>query len=412
MLLEEGIKEMELPTSDIHQFRNQLNHPNQHFSNFGSDRPGNSQKIVKVDKNMVISFSGDVSGCGHIRNIFWITYLNAVYSREGHLRLSNIPFFTYQHELLMQARTLFFPRTMSSAYAEAIKKYKQMQQRYGYKMVYDIDDFLWKDANDPEKKIDYNTGLMHLPQERIDTVMSIMSMMDTIVTSTEFLKNFIANDLGIKHTAIKVLPNCTQRYFWGPNERQSIEKRLEKPKFIYTGSSCHYDNNNKKLGDWDNAWKDFIIDNVKKDRIDFMCMGGLPWFFDEIKDKIRVVGWLNSWQYHIPVLDFKPDFSIAPLIPNYFNYCKSDIRYVESCAYGALFMGSTFTNGRPSPYDDTFVKFPDNCTVKDIEDRVFGELVEPDSYNKIIRDQYNWIEKEQRWMESRGYVNRLIDILG
>ncbi len=406
-----------LPTSSMDQFKDQLNNPNRHYANYGvpgANSAGN--KIIRVQRNLIVSFSSDTTGCGHIRNIFLMTYLNAVFAKSKVLRTAILPFFYYQHEMLMQARTLFFPRTMSSEYLVAVRRYKDMQPRYRYKMVYDIDDFVWQGTDAGEHIPDYNFGSRTIPTTVIETVTAIMGMMDTICVSTNFLKSYISEKLGVK-TPIVVLPNSVPRYFYGPNRREPIKERIKKPKFIYTGSPTHYDIERKMLGDFDNAWLEFIIKNVKDDKIEFTMMGChpspqgviVPWFLDSIKNKIHTVGWLNSYQYHLPILEYKPDFSIAPLVPNYFNYSKSDIRYIETCAFGAIFMGSTFTNGMPSPYDNTVVKFPDNCTVKDIEDKV-SELCEPEAFNKIITDQYDYLDREGRWLECEKYVNLMTKI--
>lgn len=408
-----------LPTSTIQQFKDQLNCPNRHIANFGAKGANaQGQKIVKINRNLVISFSSDASGCGHIRNIFQMTYLNAVFAKPGILRTVTLPFFHYQHEMLMQARSLFFPRTMSDEYLQAVKRYKDLQQRYRYKMVYDIDDFVWNGSDIGEKIPDYNFGSRNIPKRVIDTVVSIMDMMDLICVSTPFLAKYITEKLKIQKP-ITVLPNVIPRYFYGCYKRSPISEPLSKPKFVYTGSPTHYDNLNKQKGDFDNAWLEFIIKNVKDKKIDFMVMGceptpaGLkpPWFFEEIKDKIKMIPWLNSYQYHLPILEWKPDFSFAPLVPNYFNYAKSDIRYIETCAFGAVFMGTApFSNGMPSPYDNVIVKFPDTCTVKDIEDRVFGDLSQPEIFNRIIDEQYAYLNREGRWLESEKYINTLTKI--
>ena len=42
-------------------------------------------------------------------------------------------------------------------------------------------------------------------------------------------------------------------------------------------------------GDWNTALCDWVIKNVQEDKIDFICMGALPWFWEPIKDKILAV---------------------------------------------------------------------------------------------------------------------------
>lgn len=406
-----------LPTSDLQQFQDQLNNPNKHHSNCGvpgANRDGSN--IIKVKRNLVISFSSDATGCGHIRNIFIMNYLNAVFAKTHILRTTIVPFFYFQHDVLMQARTLFFPRTMSEEYRIAVRRYKDMQQRYRYRMIYDIDDFVWQGEETGEHIPAYNFGSRTIPKNVIDTVVGIMNMMDIVCVSTNFLKSYITEKLKIK-IPIVVLPNSVPRFFYGPNERQPITKKLDKPRIIYTGSPTHYDNEKRLPGDFENSWLEYLVKNVKDKKIDLMVMGcaptpaGLmiPWFFEPIRNLITPVGWLNSYQYHLPILEYKPDFSIAPLVPNYFNYSKSDIRYIETCAFGAVFVGSTFTNGMPSPYDGCPVTLPDNCTVTDIE-KTINHYSEPENYNAIIKKQYAYMDAAGRWLDCEKYINFLTKI--
>jgi hypothetical protein len=415
---------MDKLTSDLDQFKNQLNNPNKNISFFKPDGLLNNNSVTRIKKNLVLSFTFNASGCDHIRGIFLMTYLNAVFAKSyiqnvpPLMRTCTLPFFTFDEEILMQTRSLFFPRIMSDRYLAAITKYKQIQKRFGCKLIYDLDDFIWKGDDEGEDRPNYNTSCMRIPQEHINTVEKIMSVVDEVCVSTEFLRDYVVNKLKIKNK-VTILPNCIPKYFYGPNPRLPITEKLNKPKFIYTGSPCHYDNEHKFLGDFDNAWREFIIKNVVDNKIEFMCLGSsplldgtlsCPWFFDSIRDKIKLVKWHNSYQYHIPILEYKPDFSFGPLIPNYFNYSKSNIRFLESCAYGAVFIGTTFTSGKPSPYDCCFEKFPDNCTVEDIEQRVFGELVYPDNFNKIIKDQWQYMDDTGSWLESKQYMSRLLKI--
>lgn len=402
-------------TSDLSKFQEQLNNPNKHFPEFGSPGEVSASNIIKINKNLIVSFCSGASGSDHIRNIWWLTYLQAVYSKENILRTFITPFFSYSHEMLIQARTLFFPRTMSEGYMNAVTKYKELQKRYGYKMIYDIDDFIWGGDTSEEKVPEYNFGAYSIPKEVVNSIVNIMGLTDLICVSTEFLKNYIEKKLKIDGSKIKILPNCVQRYFYGPNLREPIKEKIRKPKILYSGAPCHYNNEKLMYGDFDNAWREFISKAVTDGKIEFMCMGcsdgDPPWFWRNLKGKpnFYAINWQNSWQYHIPILEFKPDISIRPLIPNYFNYSKSDIGYLESCACGAAFIGTVFSNGMPSPYDGCFIKLLDNCTVSQIEDKI-SEITEPEAFNSIIQKQWDFLEEDGRWMESKKYISRLLEI--
>ena len=136
---------------------------------------------------------------------------------------------------------------------------------------------------------------------------------------SEVPEHYIENELKIT-VPITVVPNAVPMYFWGNKKKSPKKNPIKKPRIVYTGSPTHYSNQEKLLGDFENSWKDFVIKNVLEDKIQFICMGDLPWFFEGIKDKIGIIPWVNSYQYHLAVKDVNADFAIGPLVKNNFNY--------------------------------------------------------------------------------------------
>lgn len=395
-----------LPTSNLEQFKEHLRNPNTAFVIEDQEHVG---EISKVQKNLVISYVSDSTGCGHIRNIFPMTYINSVFGKSGRFNIIISPTMILQQDILMKTRSIFFQRTMAPGHIDAVKQYKQLQSKYGYKMIYDIDDFIWKGPDEGECIPAYNFGGYTIGDEVRKSSIDIMDMMDIVCASTDFLGDYIRTH-GVNRAKVITVPNAISQYFWGNQRKKQIKQKIEKPKVIYSGSPTHYYNEKRLAGDWENAWLEWVLKNVKDNKIEFLCMGGLPFFFEEIKHKIKIVQWVNSYQYHLPIRNFKPDFGIAPLVPNYFNYSKSDIKHIEYCAVGALSIGTSFRNGKPSPYDNNFLKVYEDCTVKDIDD-LFWAHTEPELYNDILKKQYNMLYDDGRYMESEKYLNRLTDIL-
>ena len=394
----------QIPTSNYEAFRQHLLNPNKPFEL--STQEG---KVLRIQKNLVISYISDSTGCGHIRNIFPMTYLNSIFGKTGRFNIIISPIMLFQHDILLRTRSIFFQRTMAPGHVQAVRMYKDAQKKYGFKMVYDIDDFIWDGPDVGETIPDYNFGKRTITPEVQKSSIEIMNEMNTVCTSTQFLADYIRTH-GVTKPEIKVVYNAVAQYFWGPQRKKPIKDKIRRPKVIYTGSPTHYNNQTKLKGDWENSWTEWVIKNVQENKIEFCCMGGLPFFFEPIKDRIKVVGWVNSYQYHLPIKDFRADIGIAPLVQNYFNYSKSDIKHIEYCALGILSIGTVFTNGKPSPYDNNFVKVKDNCTAQDI-DNIIAEYTEPEKYNQVIKQQYEVLDKEGRWLESPQYVKMITDIL-
>jgi len=396
----------QIPTSNIDVFRQHLLNPNKPF-----ELTTQEGQLMKVTKNLVLSYVSDSTGCGHIRNIFPMTYMNSIFGKTGRFNIVISPQMIFQHDILMKTRAVFFQRTMNPGHKGAVQAYKDNQKKYGYKMIYDIDDFIWNGPDEGEHIPPYNFGGKTIGDDVRQSSLEIMNMMDTVCVSTKFLGDYI-KDHGVDKPEIRVIHNSVPQYFWGPLRKRPIKNRIEKPRVIYTGSPTHYSNQDRLKGDWENAWCEWVIQNVKDNKIEFCCMGGLPFFFQglEKKPNFHLVNWVNSYQYHLPIKKFRADFGVAPLVPNYFNYSKSCIKYQEYCALGILGIGTTFTNGKPSPYEVCQVKVPDTITVDGIND-VFNKYCDPQEYNKVIKAQYHQIDTSGWWMESNEYVKMLASVL-
>lgn len=403
-----------LPTSDIETFKKQLDNPNTSFKNLNQ-----KGELKKIKKHVVLSFLSDSTGCGHIRNIFPMTYLNSAFGKSGNFNLILSPLMIFQDDILVRTRSIYFQRTMDPRQISMIQRYVNLKKKFNFKMIWEIDDFIWKGDEEGESIPEYNFGGTNIKEDVQQASLDIANMMDMVTVSTDFLKEYMKYR-GVK-TEIVVLPNSVCQYFWGTQKKKPIKKNIDKPKIISTSSPTHYHNGKKLKGDFENAWCDWICKNVMDEKIEYYQMGGLPFFFEPLKNKpnFKVVPWVNSYQYHLPIKEIKPDFSIGPLVPNFFNYSKSHIKYEESCAYGAAFIGSIFESIKspkcwsgshaPSPYDVCFLKLQHDCTYKEIDNMIW-EYCEPEKYNEIIKGQYEYLHKEQLWLESPGYVKRLSDI--
>ena len=82
----------QLQTSNLKQFKEQLDNPNvEKKLSTSQDR-----KVQKIVKNIVLGLVADGAGCGHYRCIFPMTYLNAVFGKSGKIIPMVSPFFVFQ----------------------------------------------------------------------------------------------------------------------------------------------------------------------------------------------------------------------------------------------------------------------------------------------------------------------------
>ena len=85
-------------TSNLEEFKKQLTEGKK-FT------PQVQQQIVRVTKNLVLSIPSDFSGCGHVRNIIPLGYLNSVFGKSQKLQTVVMPFFCTQEDILVKTNS-------------------------------------------------------------------------------------------------------------------------------------------------------------------------------------------------------------------------------------------------------------------------------------------------------------------
>ena len=387
--------------------------------------------MLKVDnsdkKNLVIFYLSDNSGCSHVRIRFFADLINA---KDTGLKAVILPVYTLDPIILASTKAIIWQKPSNMNQLRMIQRYKGLQQKFGYKLVYEVDDLFFKSPFKNESVPFYNPSHLRrtpkIEQDIEDGLAEIFPLFDTIMTSTDYLKKCIVQKYNLPN--VVTVKNTVPRYLWSCDMKDPIEKDIEKPSILYSGASGHYFNGipprkpskeepngypglPANPGDWDNGWREFIIKGVKDDKIDFKCMGDLPYFFAEIQNKIQFIPWTNSYNYPRRCWSTKADFQIAPLVENEFNKCKSALRFYESSIAGMAFCGTVFDNSSDSPYEeihkDCQIKL--SMTPEQIEER-FKELCQKDKYNEIVSWQYKNLDSSGLILESSEAMNRFLSI--
>jgi hypothetical protein len=360
----------------------------------------------KIIKNIVMSIISDFSGQGFIRNAFIMQYLSAVFGPSNTIVPIVTPKPIIDPNILRSTRSIYFQRFITTEGVRIIELFKKAQAEFKYKMVWDVDDFIFKNPEGGPAIPDYSYCSKNITIENHDAAVLAANMMDEVICSTEFLKTYMKS-IGVD-TKITVMPNTIPQYLYGKNKRM-IREPLKKPKVLYTGSGTHYSNSQRLYGDFEGSWSEWIIKNVNEDKIDFMVLGGLPWFLEPIKNKIKVIEWMNSYQYHLPLLAWKPDIGIAPLVPNMFNYSKSNIKHIEYCALNCASIGTVFSSGMTSPYDSNILKVTEKVTVEEL-DMLLEKLKNPEFFNSVLKEQHAYMDVNGLYLESVKNIKLLTKI--
>lgn len=388
----------------------------------------NSHTENQDGKMCSLIYCKDTSGCSHVRLRYNSEYING---HEMGIVPVLLPLFTFDPNLLARAKSIVIQRPVTTMDINIISRYKELQPKFGYKLVGEFDDlcFITGEAPEEEDGVPYynpsHDGIFKNKDVIINTMKATLKMLDLVVVSTPYLKKVVEKVFA--HPNVMVIKNVVPRFLWNFERKKPIKEDLIKPRVIYSGSPTHYRQPIPKFepgqnpnfpnghpgmpgdkGDWNTALCDWVIKNVKEDKIDFYVMGALPFFWEEIKDKIQYIPWADSHTFPRKFMEVHSDFSIASIVDNPFNKAKSSLRFTEACATGNVFMGNIFASNDDSPYREIHndCKFTDKSTVEEI-DNIFWALCKKDKYNEVLNWQYDFINTAGCWLESAQHLNQM-----
>jgi hypothetical protein len=274
---------------------------------------------------------------------------------------------------------------------------KEVQKKYRVPLIYEIDDLL---LGIPE----YNYATNYYKQNE-DWIKKCMNISDGMTVSTEPLKKIYSEF----NPNITVVPNHLPKFIWGdifPAHEYYEEGR--KIKILWSGSQNHF----SKRGLTKQAGGDFgqdFLKFIKKTTgiYDWYFVGALPEELESIKNKICWIPWKNIFDYPKAVKDIEPDLTVAPLIDNVFNSCKSNIKMLEFTALGAPGVYSDV-----APYKDAKVRCKtDEEMISEIE-RLASDT---DARAKTFKHDYGKVRNQLWWEESgnvKKYINSYLNLFG
>jgi len=202
-----------------------------------------SQSVLQHTNNpqqksseLIINYIADRNGCGYFRCI-WPFELLATYKN-----VLTINSFIYHTEpsTLAKAKMFRFQRQATTVQTNAWFSYFHMRQKNGlkFKMQYEIDDLLME--IEPHNKIAYE----YFDKEKKDNHLKMLHSADSIVFSTEALKDIYVKDYNINAEKICVVRNHLPQFLYSlpyrhtPKDfkRDQPEKR---PRIFWSGSASH-----------------------------------------------------------------------------------------------------------------------------------------------------------------------------
>lgn len=218
------------------------------------------------------------------------------------------------------------------------------------KIVFDNDDTYLENSGTPATMF---YGTRKLVKKINKILYDFIKISDLVTTTTKFL----ANEYVSLNKNVEVLPNCVDPDDWPDNWNEPQENTSGKVRIGIIGSTL-------STGDYEVASK-AISKLLERDDVKLVVLGvnknldknPLLYkifkkefeFLKKIEDKIEWHNTVDHSEYNQFLVDLAVDIMIIPRKDNYFNRCKSNLKFLEASMAGMAVVAQGFSDGQ-SPY--------------------------------------------------------------
>ena len=274
----------------------------------------------------------------------------------------------------------------------------------GKKLVVDNDDTTLIDEMGSLKKFMVYQGLVH----------SSIKKADLVTCSTEFLKKEYEN---YTDSPVVVLPNCVEPSAY-PNSKHKQHKKV---RIGFIGSVMYKEDRG--------AIQDLIVELSKREDVTVVCFGLIPPmlrknnkdFYEGMKEDCDFWDTIDcEWTPFTPIEkyidtinDLDIDIAVMARKDNYFNRCKSNIKYLEMSMLKIPCICQSFKDNQ-SPYDNDIIDGWNGYLAED-EDEFRNRIEElirfPNVRNRIRRNAFKYVKenydiknKAHLWKEAYNQI--------
>jgi len=235
----------------------------------------------------------------------------------------------------LKSDVIVFHRPDDPQKHKAAELFKSM----GKKIVFDNDDTILIDDRDNISKF----------MQYQDDLTGKMGIYDLVTCSTEYLKK----EYEQHNKNVIVLPNCVMPDDYPENIQKNTSDKI---RIGLVGSVLYKD---------DREVLQPIIEKLSKDkRVKIVIFGMNPnklppkseaFYKDDLEfwRGLKNIEWIENvpiTKYIETLANLRLDIMLAPRKDNYFNRCKSNLKYLEASMLEIPFIGQSFSDGN-SPYD-------------------------------------------------------------
>ena len=222
--------------------------------------PGSAPVPREATLPRFVNYLADYSGCGHWR----ILWPEAVINASGAGMSQSTTAMVTDPKWYTGVKCIKVQRQASAPQKKFIQFLKQVQQEHGFKIVYEVDDVVFREVIPDYNKFKFAFDTDEVRQNCID----IINLVDEVTVTCDFMRKLYQEKTGQEKITVvpNFIPNGWMGQLFNPNaRRRAYEENKRKPRILYTGSGAHYDVDNKTGGKDDlSEVRDFIRQTVNK----------------------------------------------------------------------------------------------------------------------------------------------------
>ena len=293
-------------------------------------QPAQKEKPTEAHLPRIVQYGADTSGCG----LYRLGWVNHLLNYQGRAMVCDSTVMVTDPRFYHNVKSIRLQRQALNAQRDFVKFLKSIQKDCGFKLIYEVDDVVFR-----EDIPDYNKFKSAFVSDEIrNNIVEIINLCDEVSVTCDFMRELYQMRTGKKE--ITVIPNFPAKFWIGNFYNQDritslYEKNKKKPRILYAGSGAHFDVENKvgQKDDFEHVIKN-IIDSRKK--YQWVFMGAFPLALRPYIENgdIEFHPWQRLYNYPEKIHNLGVQMMVAPLQDNAFNRSKSDLKYIEACAFG------------------------------------------------------------------------------
>lgn len=360
--------------------------------------PTNTQaeKPKELTLPRFLNYYADYSGCGHWRMIWPEHILNAHSKAVVH----GTTVMNLDPRYYVMVKSVRIQRQATKQQLEFVKHLKNISKENGMRLIYEIDDICFKEDIPEYNK--YKPAFEN-PEIR-ESAQEIMAQCDEITVTCNFMRDYYKSKTGNQN--ITVIPNFMPKFWLGNHydltkNMNNLDRFKKKPRILYAGSGAHFDVDNR-VKQKDDFYHVNEVIRKTVDKYQWVFMGAFPLpLIDLIKSgKVEFTPWRRLYEYGQGISDLNVNMLVAPLQDNIFNRSKSDLKYIEACAFGLPIACQDLCT-----YENAPIKFN---TGDEMINRIEETLKDPTKYKATCKKASQYAET--RWLDSDSNIDCYLEM--